>query len=93
MAEYIKRKDALDMHFSVGLQDGSTQYVRYTEVKDNIKHIPTADVVEVVHCKDCIYALGKVNKNNVICNKQDWATTWREDDYCSDGERKEGETT
>ena len=52
MSEYIKREDALDMHFSVGLQDDSILYVRYAEVKDNIKHIPTADVVKVKHAYD-----------------------------------------
>lgn len=45
------------------------------------------DVAEVVRCKDCIYALGKVNRNNVICNRQDWATVWKADDYCSYGKR------
>lgn len=90
MSRYIDADNAIEVWKD---QDYIKLSSQETKARIMLDAVPSADVVEVVHCKDCIYALGKVNKNNVICNKQDWATTWREDDYCSDGERKEGETT
>lgn len=47
---------------------------------------PTADVVEVVRCKDC------KNRNSFFCpiEKESGTAHWFEDeDYCSFGERKE----
>jgi hypothetical protein len=67
-----------------------------------IKIFETADVVEVVRCKDCIHyeANGFVyDKSCGRCNnpQQEWAvecydlwTETRPDDFCSYGERKEG---
>ncbi len=86
MSEYIKREDALDMHFSVGLQDDSILYVRYAEVKDNIERIPAADVVEIVRCKNC--------RHNGSFDT-DCPFGWRDEkfnlpddmDFCSYGER------
>lgn len=45
---------------------------------------------QVVHCKDCKYAMALVDgARAILCTKQDWATIWNIDDYCSYGERKE----
>ena len=50
-----------------------------------IEKQPTADVVEVVRCKDCT----EWDKEEYECSH--WHG-FREDDYCSYGERMDGET-
>ena len=55
-------------------------------VLEPLNNIPSADVVEVVRCKDCIYNDGG------WCGAQEYGTHHVEDDdYCSYGERKEQE--
>lgn len=53
----------------------------YGDLADFINSQPTADVVEVVRCKDC---RNRYEKNWSKC------TGRRPDDFCSDGKRKEG---
>lgn len=61
------------------------------EIKDNIvAKQPTADVVEVVRCKDCKYREEMPNKN-IWCAKHIVFMAMKPDDYCSKGERKDGE--
>ena len=52
----------------------------FLDIWGMIKEQPTADVIEVVRCKDCKHA-DKYNH----CDKVSW---WNnEDDFCSRGER------
>ena len=56
-------------------------------------YLPTADVVEVVRCKDCqrcyINSFGK-ESNVGVCNKRGIiGTTVQLDDFCSYGERRD----
>ena len=53
---------------------------------------PTIDAVPVVRCKDCSYwKAAKLNtKGFLVCPASGMEIT--EDDYCSYGERKEGNT-
>ena len=54
----------------------------------NMSKIPTADVVEVVRCKDCIHSDTMKNINSQIwCTFND--NFFNEDSHCSRGERKE----
>ena len=47
---------------------------------------------ELVRCKDCKYAMALVNgASAILCKKQDWATVWNINDYCSYGEQKGGD--
>lgn len=66
------------------------QFNENKDIKNNKCHffnehfVPTADVVEVVRCKDCKYFL----LHKLACvypNHNGWCTV---DDYCSYGERK-----
>lgn len=62
--------------------------------RDEIDSIPTADVVEVVRCKDCIFNKPIEDLENDIslyyyCPKINDEVEL--DDYCSRGERREGE--
>lgn len=50
-----------------------------------IKEVPTADVVEVVRCKDCIY-----NSNGSCTHSEIYDDlNYNPDYYCADGERRE----
>lgn len=54
-----------------------------------IDDMPAADVVEVVRCKDCLYATERYGHLNCI-NGVSYRNSWNKpDDYCSYGERKE----
>lgn len=54
-------------------------------VHDAIESVPDADVVEVVRCKDCVYA----NESGRTCHYSVGRTTYPEN-YCADGIRKGG---
>mgnify|MGYP007022364939 CR=1 FL=1 len=49
--DYIKREDAINV-FDWGMPDAD---VKCGIAIQNIKDIPSSDVVEVVRCKDCKY--------------------------------------
>lgn len=73
MSDYIKREDVLQA--IAGLLNVTEQ-------------IDSADVVEVVRCKDCIH--NDQCKHRVVMWVEDPINTWHKDiDYCSYGERKE----
>lgn len=61
-----------------------TEYINgdVTVSKDLVKKIPTADVVEIVRCKDCKYFVSEICRHdlamNLICA----------DDFCSYGEKR-----
>lgn len=72
-------------------KDEKAVYDRLEDYQDKIKALPTADVVEVVRCKDCKYY--KQNPyspdEDMMCMCWcDWLPT-DPDDFCSYGERKE----
>jgi hypothetical protein len=56
-----------------------------------IENQPTADVVEVVRCKDCIYKTvtedGEYNPEDIVCEYH-MSDGFDSDDYCSFGKRK-----
>lgn len=57
----------------------------------DIDEAPTVDAVPVVRCRDCVYAQSaKINKKGFrICPASHMEIT--DDDFCSYGERKNGE--
>ena len=57
---------------------------------EDLKNLPSADVVEVVRCKDCRYwqEYQEGHYPNELC-PWDKNETTDEDDYCSYGERRE----
>lgn len=82
--EYIRREDA--MH---------ALYEDYAyPAMDIIKAVPAADVAEVVRCRDCKYVRPTVQacdgrQVGIWCYLRD-ADDIGEDDFCSQGERKDG---
>lgn len=63
----------------------------YYEARSYIEDVPTADAVEVVRCKDCLY-WEKGKGYEPYCNHfGNMMSVTNADDFCSYGERKDGE--
>ena len=79
MSDYIKREDAIKaMARGIGIP-----YTDFIDVAERcMDDIPTADVVEVVRCKDCKHWQDGGFSSYCIC---DGFT--HSDDFCSYGER------
>jgi len=85
--DYISREAALNFEMSVecspdeiqGITDGMALYAEY------IKQLPEADVVEVVRCRKC-----KWWKSNDCKNDTHGYVPFDENDFCSQGKRKDG---
>ncbi len=61
-------------------------FISYTDI---IKRQPTADVVEVVRCKDCEHYEAHGNGKAGLCKNKKCKGIRYENDYCGDGERRE----
>lgn len=86
MTDYIKRTDAVKIAEKYGLANGSV-LGRHTGLADciarDISELPTADVAEVVRCKDCKYG------DYMVCLRTNDGFWRKETDFCSYGERRE----
>lgn len=97
MAEYIEREALLDslresrkalqeickgLKFPVEKQICDAQILTFMECILRVKEQPTADVVEVVRCKDCRHFDGEG------CLKTHGELEPNPTDYCSYGERR-----
>ena len=80
MSDYIKRENAIKaMARGLGIP-----YTDFIDVAERcMDDIPTADVVEVVRCKDCRW-FNKIGCAIEITDKSDAPA---DNDYCSFGER------
>lgn len=65
------------------------------DVANLLLHAPTVDAVEVVRCKDCARCFKYTTKRNRqmmwICMRNEMDVCVRPDDFCSYGERRDGE--
>ena len=111
MAEYIEREKAENVFWEEQQKllewkryhqfdkDEKEEYDRLEDCRDKIKAIPTADVVEVVRCKDCKNAyINSFSAQSGIAICRFWSNrsetnilAVQQDDYCSYGELKERE--
>lgn len=82
MKEYIERTAALDI---VKRTSGD-----YVAAWSEIAHIPAADVVEVVRCRECAKST-KGGASYVWCHGWGRNTEMPLDGFCSKGQRKEAE--
>jgi hypothetical protein len=82
MPRYIDAEKLIKKIFPVGLVDGGNYTINAKAVKCAIDHVPTADVVEVVRCKDCKHYIAE----DLHCRKH--FCIFGPDAYCSYGERK-----
>lgn len=96
MAEYIEREEAIQICQSyyercLKMHDYCGDSVAY-DIRANIQGLPTADVVEVVRCKDCEYLLFDTTycklHNRGYCKFDD--TIKQPNHFCGYGTRKEG---
>lgn len=94
MARYIDADAAieyLEIHKELGKKNHS---ILCADEDSIIKFLqekcPTADVVEVVRCKDCKYWVSPMKDDAHYCNKKSGLVgIVAEEDFCSYGERKE----
>ena len=92
MSEYIKREDAIKAYADIIRSDKDTKLIAEMILAD----VPSADVVEVIRCKDCDFWNKDENILGGICDEwsdfEDSIISYtKPDDYCSRGERKEEE--
>lgn len=101
MAEYIERKkveeafDNADPDVCESYPDGYSDWgFGRKNVRDVIRGVPAADVVEVTRCKDCKYSKklfsyeGSYSSYCLICGSK--GSVVFPNDFCSCGERKSG---
>lgn len=94
MTEYITKEQAIDEVWDAFMSRDDPDLGRVIE--ENIERLPAADVVEVVRCKDCadFRPWGGQSKLGdcmvYVCDGEN-PFTMEETDFCSDGDRKDGE--
>lgn len=59
---------------------------------EQIKYMPSEDVVEVVHCKDCKFRKTEDCAMYYKCNCGEQHTWENDNDFCSYGQRKDKES-
>jgi hypothetical protein len=104
MSEYIRRADAVDVvafgitivsAFNSETGERIDLFVKENdELRKAIKRIhdlPSADVVQVVRCKDCAWCEYDTALDQYWCTRGRLIIGWHvmPDDFCSYGERKE----
>lgn len=86
---YIKLEDALQVCSEAEEWYTETNEQQCAVVSDDIyqqiANLPTADVVEVVYCKNCKHR-STDDFRSFYCRKDD--VECKDNDFCSDGERK-----
>lgn len=92
MAEYIERENLLKVlppKCNMGDMYATAYNTCLNTVENLIKEQPTADVVEVVRCKDCVYCVD-LGASGLYCDHDDNRNPLgcRPNDYCNDGERR-----
>ena len=67
--------------------EGAYGYVDAKQISES----PTIDAVEIVRCKDCKHY--EIHKPKVLenCERNGYIIPMKPDDFCSYGERKEGD--
>ena len=92
---YIEREKAKELikNFGKGaIEDGMKTLDPVDDIillSSGVDLIPTADVVEIVRCKDCIYHIDEYCTRDIKGRTNMFYMT--ADDFCSYGVRKDGE--
>lgn len=88
MSRYIKTDALMEDIWSLYREEEHIDYnVAIVDALNVIDEQPTADVVEVVRCKDCRYGHQYTN-DRVYCSLGHDMYAYRPNDYCSYGERR-----
>lgn len=95
--DYISREDAIEVMVKSYIEDyeGECGNIKdidldylYSAIKRDFAVLPSADVVEVIRCKECIYSVYPVLAGQMKC-KQDGERWVFFDGYCDKAERRE----
>ena len=91
MARYIDADKLLNPDNIIVMQD-ETGSLHFAVKVETILNAPTADVVEVVRCKNCKHKVrtsdGEYNPEDIVCDYH-MSDGFDENDYCSYGERRD----
>lgn len=91
MAEYIKRTDVMKICREYSKHCFNSNDACGQDIADRIENdvvaLPTADVVEVVRCKDCKYYF-RDSCFNEVWGDSDPVPEVNKNDFCSYGERR-----
>lgn len=86
--EYIEREKAIEW-FMAFVHMGESDIPAETVISDLKYAIPTADVVPVVRCQDCVYARPLKEMNyDYLCRYWN-GHSCNQNQFCSQGKRKE----
>lgn len=101
MTDYIKREDAIKTFENICIPRKATNGIVVLDIDEalsEIELVPSADVVEVVRCKDCKHYNEYENGEKIMGEEEvydGWCMRWsgienvNRHDYCSYGERAE----
>ena len=78
---YIRKEDAWS---AVEQANGNTTWAERDDCHKRLVNLPSADVVPVARCKDCLFFTTEKS-----CCRPEGLTKASEDDFCSYGERRE----
>jgi hypothetical protein len=91
MPRYIDAELLKEKIFPIGMVADGNYGINAKAIKVAIDNQPTADVVEVVRCKDCCWCIvTSPPYAAAYCIKGMRSIIVEPDDFCSYGERKEG---
>lgn len=93
MADYISRQKAIEAIMDLpNCPNGYSDTYDKECIISTIEEVPTADVVEVVRCKNCKWWKSSFTWNGKdvkVCVKDPYEPSHTEDFYCADGERRD----
>ena len=85
--------DVIRQHeYRLATKQGSIDYGMFTlGIQQAVDEEPTVDAVSVVRCKDCKHY--EIHKPKVLenCERNGYLIPMKPDDFCSYGERKDGD--
>ena len=89
MTKYVDHEKAKEMfnRYFHNLQ-GSEAQILVCDMKQAFLELPTADVVQVVRCKDCIHRDPEDKKCDCSFQAKGGIFQMDDDDFCSYGERR-----
>lgn len=102
MAKYINADELIKFCTSMLVEAKDDEIIQthnnaFRHMREHIKSLPSADVVDVVRCKDCKYfdvdgVRGRpVDGQEVRMCKKFYNYPFMDNEYCSRGERRESE--
>lgn len=95
MAEYIEREAAIKAMEKADCAEiaDDAESCKSDYLREVIESVPAADVVPVVRCKDCKYAyINSFSAASGVALCSSSAKVMQQDDFCSYGERRDGDT-